>query len=231
MIKLCDIPPVEQGIFIDRPNRFLSVVKIGDREEKVHVHDPGRLKELLYPGNNVLVSRATNKNRKTKWDMLCARKNGEWIFVHSGFHRKFVEIILKSSLIPSLCPMEELQAEVKIEDGRLDFLVKINNTNMWIETKGCTLIKGNIGLFPDAPTKRGTRHIRSLIKLKKMGDRAGIIVLVFSKNVTLFSPNRDTDPLFAEEFYRAIKVGVEVYPISIFCDGRAIFFNKEIDIT
>ncbi len=76
MIKISKLPQSVKGIFIDRPNRFLAHIKLEQSQEivEVHVHDPGRLKELLYPGNHVLISKAKNKNRKTKWDLLCAKK-------------------------------------------------------------------------------------------------------------------------------------------------------------
>jgi len=53
-----------EGIFLERVNRFLARVKIGEREEYAHVHDPGRLKELLYPGNSVILKRYPKKIRK-----------------------------------------------------------------------------------------------------------------------------------------------------------------------
>ena len=46
-----DIPWDVEAVFQARPNRFIGMVDIpelGLSQEKVHVHDPGRLKELLY---------------------------------------------------------------------------------------------------------------------------------------------------------------------------------------
>lgn len=232
MIEISKLPPVHKGIFIDRPNRFLAKVKIDSSQvEQVHVHDPGRLKELLYSGNSVLISKAKNKNRKTKWDLLCARKNSEWIFVNSSFHRKFSEIIFHKSLIPALSPISELKAEVKVPLGRLDFMGKIKNKKIWIETKGCTLIKDHIALFPDAPTKRGKKHLTSLISIREKGIRAAALILIFSKNIDYFSPNWETDPDFAKEFYRAVDLGVEVYPLSLSCDGKSIYYHKTVPIS
>ncbi len=230
MIKIFTLPPVIKGTFLDRPNRFLSLVKLNHLNiiEQVHVHDPGRLKELLYPGNKVLIAQAKNKNRKTSWDLICANKDNEWIFVNSAYHRVLTEIILKRSLIPELSSIFDLKAEVKVEHGRLDFLGKIGDKNIWIETKGCTLIKDSYALFPDAPTKRGKKHITTLISLKQRGDRAAMIILIFSKQPKYFCPNKDTDPEFAQEFFKARNMGVEIYPVSLFCDGEFVYFNKHI---
>ncbi|GAB6887196.1 DNA/RNA nuclease SfsA [Desulfothermus okinawensis JCM 13304] len=232
MIKISKLPQSVKGIFIDRPNRFLAHIKLEQSQEivEVHVHDPGRLKELLYPGNHVLISKAKNKNRKTKWDLLCAKKDTEWIFVNSSFHRRFSEVILDRSLIPEITPINKLRAEVRVPYGRLDFMGHIKNTKIWIETKGCTLIKNKIALFPDAPTKRGKKHLTSLISLKDKTVRSAVLILIFSKEVNYFSPNWETDPEFSKEFYRAMDTGVEIFPVSLYCDGESVYYNKIIPI-
>lgn len=234
MIEIYRLPSLLKGIFLERTNRFVAKIKLLDQNieltENVHVHDPGRLKELLYPGNKVLIVKAKNKNRKTGWDLIAAKKDDEWIFVHSAYHRRFTEIILEKSLISNLKDLKNLRAEVPIKDGRLDFSANIGGKKIWIETKGCTLIKGDIAYFPDAPTSRGSKHLTSLISLKNKGDRSAVIILIFSKKAECFSPNKETDPLFSKTFYKAIEKGVEIYPVSLTCDGRFVYFNKEIHI-
>jgi len=58
---IMDIPWDNEGVFRSRPNRFLGNIDIPDLgidQEKVHIHDPGRLEELLFPGNRVLLRNA-----------------------------------------------------------------------------------------------------------------------------------------------------------------------------
>ncbi len=231
-MKLLNIPYSHKAIFLDRPNRFLGVVRMnkGEGEEEVHIHDPGRLKELLYRGNEVLIRTAKGKNRRTRWDMLAARKKKEWIFIHSGYHSKIAHRLFELSLIKALNRVEDIRPEVKVPDGRLDFQVKMDGISIWIETKGCTLIDRGIAFFPDAPTKRGRKHLQSLMELKAKGERAALLILIFSKNVLCFSPNKDTDPLFAEAFFSAIERGVEVYPVSLSYNGTDIYFYREIPL-
>ena len=38
------------AVFIDRPNRFIAHVQLGDHVETVHVKNTGRCRELLVPG-------------------------------------------------------------------------------------------------------------------------------------------------------------------------------------
>ena len=43
---------IVDGIFLDRPNRFIAHVKVNGAVETVHVKNTGRCKELLLPGRN-----------------------------------------------------------------------------------------------------------------------------------------------------------------------------------
>ena len=44
---------IEDGIFVDRPNRFIAHVGVNGAVETVHVKNTGRCKELLLPGTAV----------------------------------------------------------------------------------------------------------------------------------------------------------------------------------
>ena len=53
--------------FIDRPNRFLTRVKLNGKIINSHLPDPGRLKELLIPGAQLLIKKENGINRKTQF--------------------------------------------------------------------------------------------------------------------------------------------------------------------
>ncbi len=231
--QLINLQHDSEAIFKARPNRFLGIVELEgqDHEVHVHVHDPGRLEELLYPGNQVLLKKADGPNRKTKWDLLAAWKNNQWVLVHSGYHRKITEAILDNQ---KLCPFGKLvtiQPEVKTGHSRIDFLVtQYNGKKIYVEVKGCTLTIDGIALFPDAPTERGTRHLKLLAELKRTGAGAAVIILIFRYDSKCFAPNIETDPKFAAAFTNALHQGVEVYPIVVEYDGQKISFVKKIPI-
>ena len=56
--------------------------------QKVHIHDPGRLKEILFPGNKVYLKRENAPGRKTKWDLIAGEVNGKLVFTNSRYHRE-----------------------------------------------------------------------------------------------------------------------------------------------
>lgn len=217
-MKLMEIKTDYTAIFKKRPNRYVAEVDIPElnlKDETIHVHDPGRLKELLYPGNKVRIKKATNPKRKTKWDLIAAEKNNEEIMVNSAYHRNISYFILNNENINPLGKMKNIKAEVKYNKSRIDYLVeKAKNKKIWIEIKGCTLTENGIAKFPDAPTLRGRKHLEELIKIIEEGGNAAIYLLVFGKS-ECFKPNMETDTKFAETFYKAMKSGVEIYPIQL----------------
>ncbi len=227
--KLLFIPYDVQGEFIERVNRFLGKVKVGDGVIYAHIHDPGRLKELLYEGNTVILKRAGGTKRKTKYDILAASTSDGWVFVHSGYHRAIAESIFKQKIL-KFGETVEIIPEIKYGDSRLDFLIKYDEKSMFVEVKGCTLLKNKIALFPDAPTKRGYRHLKELLNAVNNGYRAAVIFLIFNKTAKCFAPNSATDPFFSKMFTEAVKWGIEVYPILLSYDGKWIYYHGLIPI-
>lgn len=218
-MKIYNIGKTIKGIFIERPNRYLAKIKVNNEIENVHVHDPGRLHELLYTNNEVLIKKANNPKRKTKYDLIAAKKENEYVLVNSMYHRYIAEKILKEKY-------KDLKAEVKYNNSRIDFLA---DNKIWIEIKGCTLSKNDVALFPDAPTNRGLKHLSELIELKNMGYETHVYFLIFS-NAKFFSPNWETDPEFSKKLIEAKNTGVKIHPLLFSYKNDIIHFEKEIDL-
>jgi sugar fermentation stimulation protein A len=176
------------------------------------------------------LSRVESENRKTSWDLIAGLVNDNWILVNSGYHRKITESILEDEDINPFGKIDGYEAEKKLGDSRIDFLLEIDNEDIWVEVKGCTLSKEGVALFPDAPTKRGKRHIEELLKVHNRGDKAGIIFLVFRPDSRCFSPNEVTDPSFSNSFKNAVNRGIEVHPIVLKYENERLFYIKKIPL-
>ncbi len=220
-----EIPKIvfdNEAVVVSRPNRFLMIadVMMEDgtvlKNEKVHVHDPGRLKEIIFPGNRVRIRKAGSRKRKTSWDLIYGLVNDTWVLVNSSFHRYIAHSILQD---PSLSPFGDvmnIRPEVKVGHSRLDFMLTLKDgSRCYVEVKGCTLSIEGRSLFPDAPTERGTRHLEELIRLKGEGHDSAVLLLVLAPDPISFSPNRETDPVFADTLKKAVEMGVKVYPLDI----------------
>ena len=51
---LFKVEKLRKGIFLSRLNRFVGEIKYKSKIEQAHIHDPGRLKELLIKDAEVL---------------------------------------------------------------------------------------------------------------------------------------------------------------------------------
>ena len=220
----------EEGFFLERPNRFIAKVKLDTGEEVIsHVHDSGRLKELLFENNKVFLRKAKDlTKRKTEWDMIAALSDdNEEILINSSFHRYITDILFNDCEISPFGKIDKIKAEVKYGESRLDYLIEKNNEKIWVETKGVSLSINKVATFPDAPSIRATRHLNELIELKKQGNRAAVVLIVLRDSET-FEPKWETDPIFSETFYKAMELGVEVYPIQFKLENGNIYWIKKI---
>ncbi|MHB1708092.1 MAG: DNA/RNA nuclease SfsA [Thermoplasmataceae archaeon] len=199
---------------IDRPNRFVVNVSRDGERLKCHLHDPGRLKELIYEGAKVLVRPSAGD--KTKYSITAASENSRWIVTDTRIH----------SEIASLFINHNARREVSVGRKRIDFL----HGNHYIEVKGCTLVVDGTARFPDAPTKRGKQHLDLLAQLVKEGHEATVVVLVMRDDVSCFMPNADTDPDFARSFSVALAAGVGLKILKFSLAGNSVVYRGEISL-
>ena len=62
-----EVPNLKKGVFLTRPNRFVAEIEYKGKIEKAHVHDPGRLKELLIKGADILFTNSRGKWMDISW--------------------------------------------------------------------------------------------------------------------------------------------------------------------
>ena len=222
-----------RGKFIERPNRFIAHITLPDETEAVcHVHDSGRIRELLFEGNSIGLKKAKEgSTRKTNWDVISAMSDdGEDILINSAYHRYISENFLKDFELSPFGEVSSIKAEVKNGDSRIDYLLEKDGEKIWVEVKGVSLSVNKTAMFPDAPSTRAQKHLKELMKLKSQGDRAAVLLLVFRESDT-FRPKHETDPAFAELFYEAMEKGVEIYPVQFFLEeGKIKYEDKKINI-
>lgn len=208
------------GTYVSRPNRFTVEFKQESNEvELAHLHDPGRLKELLLPKTPLLIKYIDDyksKKRKTKYDVVGVKNNNVWILLNSSYHNNLVEELINNNKIKDLTNYYVHRREVAYKNSRLDFLLKDGNDNpMYMEVKGCTLLVGDTAIFPDAPTTRGQKHVKELIDIHMNNHSSAILILVLHNNAKYFSPNYDTDPDFSRILQEAFDKNVQIYPLKI----------------
>ena len=196
---------VIKAVFVKRPNRFIAEVDIDGHREIVHVKNTGRCKELLLPGCEVWLTAPGTPDRKTRYDLIAVRKNNGVIFnIDSQAPNKVVKEWLASQDYDVVVP------EYTYGNSRVDFYMERGTGKYLMEVKGCTLEIDGIGYFPDAPTERGVKHIRELIKAKEAGYHAILAFVIQMDGVSEVRANVNIHPEFGAALDDARNAGVEI---------------------
>jgi len=81
----------------------------------------------------------------------------------------------------------------------------------YVEVKNVTLgIGGGLGLFPDAVTARGAKHLRELMAMVQQGHRAVLFFCVQHSGIERVAPADEIDPHYGQLLRQAVACGVEV---------------------
>ncbi len=213
--------------FHQRPNRFIAYCKINGKTETVHVKNTGRCKELLTDNAVVYLEICDNPNRKTKYDLIAVEKNGNLINMDSQAPNKAAyEWLCAGNYIknPTL-----VKPETKFGNSRFDFYIENDNEKGFVEVKGVTLEENSVAMFPDAPTQRGCKHIYELIEAKKQGYKTAILFVIQMKDCFIFTPNRKTDPKFAQALEKAKNSGVDILAMDCIVKPNEMIIDKEVE--
>ena len=201
---------IAEGVFIDRPNRFIAHVDVNGTVETVHVKNTGRCKELLVPGAAVRLEVSDNPKRKTKYDLVMVCKQGlGWVNMDSQAPNKVVAEWLAAG------DYDLVKPEYTYGKSRIDFYMEKNGEKHLLEVKGCTLEVDGIGYFPDAPTERGVKHLHELEQAQQAGYRCAVAFVIQMEGVTEVRPNISTQPEFGTALAEAKAAGVRV--LFLFC--------------
>ena len=196
---------IVRAAFRKRLNRFVAEVELEGHTETVHVKNTGRCKELLLPGCEVWLTAPGTPGRKTRYDLTTVRKeNGVLFNIDSQAPNQVVKEWLAEQDYDAVIP------EYTYGSSRIDFYMERDAAKYLMEVKGCTLEIDGVGYFPDAPTERGVKHIRELIRAKEEGYHALLAFVIQMDGVTEVRANAATHPAFGEALDDARKAGVEV---------------------
>jgi sugar fermentation stimulation protein A len=195
---------------VDRPNRFLGIVEVQSSEELCFIPNPGRMHELMVPGTKVYLLEKRGEHRKTRYDMVLVDYEGVIVSVDSRLPNTLVAEAVDAGRLREFRGHTVERTEPVFHNSRLDLVLSNGEEQVMVETKSCTLVEKGVALFPDAPTRRGTRHMRTLVKALD-GGRAAAVFVIQRGDVREFRPNDVTDPVFGEALRHAASMGVETY--------------------
>ncbi len=204
-------PPLKPALFVRRLNRFVGEIFLGGKLVKALIRNTGRLSELLKSGNVVFVRK--KESGKYRYEILLTRSENSLVCIESHYaNALFEEYLLRHGV-------KDFRKELSFGGKRFDFLIG----DTLVEVKSVNLVRDGVAMFPDAPTKRGTEHIRILTHLPE-GLKPLLVFVCQREDCFSFEPNCETDPEFCEAFYEYIEKG---FPVKVF---RCKVSLKEITI-
>lgn len=219
---------MEPAVFLSRPNRFVAYVEQAGKQEICHVKNTGRCRELLIPGAELYVQRSDNPARKTALDLISVKKGAQWVNMDSQAPNKAAAEWLKNG---GLGRKEILvRPEYKYENSRFDFYLETEGRKAFMEVKGVTLEEDGTARFPDAPTERGVKHIRELMRCLDDGYEAYILFVIQMKGVHAFEPNDRTHPAFGETLREAAGKGVRILAYDCLVKPDEMTIDQRIEV-
>ena len=219
---------IERAYFKERPNRFIAYVETERGKEICHVKNTGRCRELLTPDAVLYVQRNDNPARKTKLDLIGVEKGQYLINMDSQAPNAAVKEWLQAGNLFS--ENAKVFSEKTYGESRFDFYIEDGERKAFIEVKGVTLVENGVCRFPDAPTERGVKHIRELIKCMEEGYEAYILFVIQMSPVKYLEPNDKTHKTFGDALREAAKKGVHVMARDCFVTIDSMEIMNEVEV-
>ncbi len=224
-----DVPgTLVEGRFKVRLNRFLALVEINGQDVEVHVAISGRMHELLVPGYRVLVRPCPGPHRKTGYDLAMVDLGFTLASADARLPNALVAEALAEGRLPQFSDYPDVQREVTFGESRLDLMLEGPQGRCYVETKSVTLVVDGVGLFPDAPTTRGAKHMRSLAQAVESGHRAAVVFVVQRDDCDSFAPHDSADPDFGIALRESIKAGVEAFAYKCLVTEKNITLSSNL---
>ena len=224
---------IHKAAFLSRPNRFIAKVLLEGEETVVHVKNTGRCKELLIPGCTVYLEKSGNPGRKTAFDLVAVEKplpGGGTKLVNMDAqapNKLFQEWAEAGHFMPGLTL---LRPETTFENSRFDFYWEAEEQKGFVEVKGCTLETDGWTYFPDAPTERGVKHLRELVRAREQGYEAAVCFVIQMAEVKGFSPNDRTHPAFGAALREAVDAGVKVLAVECAVAADSLTMTRPVPV-
>ena len=200
--------------FLRRPNRFVVHAALEDGEEvRAHLPNPGRMEEILAAGRILALEPAPRADRKTDWSAILARTPDAagWVSLVTTLPNRLVGEALSTRGLDELADWQLERSEPTLGGSRLDFLLSRDDRRMALEVKSVSLEREGMGLFPDAVTDRGRRHLRELAEIAgRDGWEAAVLFVAQRDDVRAVTAAPDIDPAFAEALDEAREAGVRI---------------------
>ena len=211
---------------VHAPNRSIVEAVLGEGTVvQAHLADPGRLRELLVPGASLRLRPARpGPTRRTAYTVELVRATAAprpWVSLLTTRANTLARGLLERGAVRGLGNGWHVRPEVRHGASRFDFLLSRDEEHLLVEVKSVTLVEpGGRGLFPDAPTSRGARHLEELAEHVRAGKRALVLFVAQRADARSVQPHTSLDPRFAAALRDARAAGVMIRAAGFALSGK-----------
>lgn len=221
--------PVIEATLIKRYKRFLADFRLADGTVVTgHCANTGSMKTCMEDGAPCWITHHDDPKRKLKYSWQATQMPDGMVGIHTGLANHLVEEAILSGRAPELTGYASLAREKKYgTNSRIDILLEDpKRPACYVEVKNVTLLlREGVAGFPDAVTKRGTKHLAELKEIIAQGQRAVLFYCVQREAVQAVEPAEAYDPEYAAALRDTVSAGLEVMAM------RAQFSPEAIQLT
>lgn len=224
-----------EGILIRRYKRFLADVRLNDGSQVTcHTANTGAMTGCAEPGSRVWLSDSKNEKRKypLSWELV-ETASGVLIGINTQLSNHLVQEAIELGTIAELQNYPTLRTEVSYgsEKSRIDLLLQDGEKLCYVEVKNVTYVEQGTAYFPDAVSKRGSKHLRELIEVVGEGQRGVILFCVQRGDVEQVRPADRVDELYGKTLREALAKGVEALAYQARVTPQGVELIKPLPVT
>ena len=146
---------------------------------------------------------------------------------------KIAKEAIQGGKIPELTGYTKIQTEARYgQNSRIDLLLHHPDlVDCYVEIKNVTAIDDTgVAFFPDAISKRGSKHLRELMAMVAQGYRAVIFFCVQRQDVSAVRPADEVDAEYGETLRQAIAQGVEAMAYKAIVSPSEIRLYQQVPV-
>ncbi len=229
---LLRIEGVRECTVISRINKFVVKVKIDNDTSKAYLNNTGRL--LDYIARDRIGYCIRVHGRKLNYRLIAVGDHELGAILDTQLQEKSFEYAVSRNYIPWLIGCHVLRRNIRLGSSIIDYLLECNSNSILLEIKSAVLRKNKyIALYPDCPSLRGRKQVKSLITHVLGGGKAILLFIAVMPYVKAFTINREVDNILYELVVNAVKLGVKLRALSIYYDPKdntVYLDNPELDV-
>lgn len=236
-------PPLVKGILVRRHSRFLADVELATGELiTAHTSNTGSMLGCQDPGSTVWLSKSGNPKRKYSytWEIIEVQTlNGVTpVGINTMRSNLLVREAIENGSVQELQGYDNIRTEVRYgkENSRIDLLLECADGELdkllpcYVEVKNVTLVENTTAYFPDAVSKRGSKHLRELSEVVRQGKRGIIFFCIQRDDVQAFRPADSIDPEYGQYLRKAVISGVESIAYTAQVSNKKIELKSQVPV-